>query len=71
VTLNSFMRNLSEYQGRGHVIGTCYDTVLNLLSKENKGGSVSVVNNGKKIYELTKQYSQTGFPDDENSIGCY
>jgi hypothetical protein len=27
------------------------------------------VNNGKKIYELTKQYSQTGFPDDENSIG--
>jgi hypothetical protein len=26
------------------------------------------VNNGKKIYELTKQYSQTGFPD-ENSIG--
>jgi hypothetical protein len=29
------------------------------------------VNNGKKIYELTKQYSQTGFPDDENSIGYY
>jgi hypothetical protein len=29
------------------------------------------VNNGKKIYELTKQYSQTGFPDDENSIGCF
>jgi hypothetical protein len=71
-TLNSFMRNLSECtKVGGHVIGTCYDgtTVFNLLSKENKGGSVSVVNNGKKIYELTKQYSQTGFPDDENSIG--
>jgi hypothetical protein len=58
------MRNLSECtKVGGHVIGTCYDgtTVFNLLSKENKGGSVSVVNNGKKIYELTKQYSQTGF----------
>jgi hypothetical protein len=59
------------HQGRGARYRTCYDgtTVFNLLSKENKGGSVSVVNNGKKIYELTKQYSQTGFPDDENSIG--
>lgn len=71
-TLNNFMRNLSECtKVGGYVIGTCYDgtTVFNLLSKENKGGSVSIVNNGKKIYELTKQYSQTGFPDDENSIG--
>jgi hypothetical protein len=71
-TLNQFMRNLSECtKVGGHVIGTCYDgaTVFKLLSSENKGGSVSIMNNGKKIYELTKQYSQTGFPDDENSIG--
>jgi hypothetical protein len=60
------MRNLSECTGRGARYRTCYDgTHYLILSKENKGG---MRNNGKKIYELTKQYSQTGF-DDENSIG--
>ena len=71
-TLHNFLRNLSECtKVNGYYIGTCYDgeTVFNLLRGKQKNESVSIFKGGHKIYELTKQYDQTGFPDDELSLG--
>jgi hypothetical protein len=34
-----------------------------------EGDSMVIMKDEKKIYEITKNYSQTGFPDDETSLG--
>ena len=71
-TLHTFVRNLSECTKlNGYFIGTCYDgqTVFDTLQKKNKGDSLTLYRDETKIYALTKQYSHTGFPEDENSIG--
>ncbi len=69
---HGFMRNLSEcLRIDGYFIGTCYDgkTVFNLLKSKLKEESVVFMKNENKICEITKMYDETGFPDDENSIG--
>lgn len=69
---HSFIRNLSECICMGgHFIGTCYDgsTVFQLLKQKMEGESIMIMKDTKKIYEITKNYSQTGFPDDETSLG--
>jgi hypothetical protein len=55
----------------GYFIGTCYDgkAVFEKLKNKNKGESVSIMRDDKKMYEITKMYDETGFPDDELSIG--
>jgi hypothetical protein len=55
----------------GYYIATCYDgkTVFNKLAKKNKGQGIVITRDEKKIYEIIKQYDQTGFPDDETSLG--
>ena len=71
-SLHQFMRNVAECtKTGGYFIGTCYDgsTVFNLLSQKNEGDSMTILEDDTKIYEITKRYSQTGFPDDENSLG--
>jgi len=71
-TLHSFLRNLAECTRMGgYFIGTCYDgkTVFDLLKKKTEGEGEMIMKNGKKIYEITKMYNQTGFPDDETSVG--
>jgi hypothetical protein len=71
-SFHEFMRNVSECtKVGGYFIGTCYDgdTVFQLLSPKNKGESITIIEDGVKIYELTKQYSQTGFPEDESGLG--
>lgn len=71
-TLHNFLRNLSECtKVNGYYIGTCYDgkTVFNLLHNKQKNESISIFKGGHKIYEITKQYDKTGFPDDELSLG--
>ena len=70
-TLHSFLRNVSECtKVGGYFIGTCYDgeTVFQLLKSKNKGESMSIYNDDEKMYEITKQYSHTGFPEDEYSL---
>ena len=70
--LHQFMRNVSECtKTGGYLIGTCYDgnTVFNMLSQKNEGDSVTILEGDTKIFEIVKRYSQTGFPDDENSLG--
>ena len=71
-TLLSFIKNLSECtKVNGYFIGTCYDgkKIFNELSSLNNGESISINKNSNKIYELTKLYDQTGFPDDDLSLG--
>ena len=69
-TLHRFLRNLTDCTKlNGYFTGTCFDgkTVFKILSEHNE----IVINNdeGNKMFELTKEYSQTGFPDDATSIG--
>jgi len=71
-TLHTFLRNVSECTRlNGHFIGTCYDgeTVFKMLSNKNEGEAVTIFDGKRKIFELTKQYSQTGFAPDDTSIG--
>jgi hypothetical protein len=71
-TLHSFLRNIAECTKiNGYFVGTCYDggKVFQLLSNKKRDESVTIFKNEAKIYEVTKLYDQTGFPDDEQSIG--
>lgn len=71
-TLHSFLRNVSECtKVNGYFIGTCYDgeKVFQILNKKSKGESMAIYSGDEKIYEITKQYSHTGFPEDEYSLG--
>jgi hypothetical protein len=71
-TIHKFVRNLSECTRlNGYFIGTCYDgqTVFNKLKGKNEGDSDIIMNGQEKRFELTKMYNQTGFPDDDTSLG--
>lgn len=70
--MHNFICNLSETIAlNGHFIGTCYDgnSVFRLLQNKKKDESVSIFKNEKKIFELIKEYDETGFPNDEESLG--
>jgi hypothetical protein len=74
--LHGFLRNLAECTAmNGYFIGTCYDgrTVFNILSRKKKDDSYifKKVIRGKeqRICEIKKMYEETGFRDDETSIG--
>ena len=71
-TFHQFLRNVAECTKLGgHFIGTCYDgeTVFKLLKSSKKDDGVTIMKGGRKIYEVIKKYDQTGFPDDEMSLG--
>lgn len=71
-TLNEFVKNVAECTKlNGYFIGTCYDgqTVFNLLKHTDYEDSIVYMENNHKMYEITKKYKQTGFPDDETSLG--
>jgi mRNA (guanine-N7-)-methyltransferase len=70
--LNSFLQNVAECTKLGgYFIGTCYDgkKVFELMKEKLDGESISIYKGSKKVFEMTKLYSQTGFPDDSGSIG--
>ena len=67
--LHNFLRNVSECTAvNGYFIGTCYDgqTVFNKLKKSE---NYSIYVDGNLIFDIQKKYNQTGFPEDENSVG--
>jgi hypothetical protein len=69
---HQFLRNLAECTRiGGHFIGTCYDgqTVFNVLKNKRKEESMTIMREDKKIYEITKQYDQTGCPEEDSSLG--
>jgi hypothetical protein len=71
-TLHNFMNNLSQTISiDGHFVATCYDgnQVFKLLANKEKGQGVILEENNTKIFEISKQYDETGFPDDESSLG--
>ena len=70
--LHGFLRNLAECtRVQGYFIGTCYDglTVFNMLKNKKKEESVSIMKEGRKIFEITKMYDESGFPEDDMSLG--
>lgn len=75
IQLHGFIRNLAECTRlNGYFIGTCYDglTVFNALNGIKEGEMISFITDNKskkKICEITKKYAETGFPDDELSVG--
>jgi hypothetical protein len=71
-TLHSFLRNVADCTALGgYFIGTCYDgkKVFRALQRKWKGESVTIQHGTRKIFEITKQYDETGFPDNEMSLG--
>ena len=71
-TLKGFMKNIAECtKHNGYFIGTCYDgnLVFNELKKTKTGDSIKIVEDGKKIWEITKAYSSETFDDNSSSIG--
>ncbi len=71
-TLKGFMKNIAECtKHNGYFIGTCYDgkLVFNELKKTKTGDSIKIVEDGRKIWEVTKGYGSDSFDDDSSSIG--
>lgn len=70
--LNSFIKNLSQCtKVDGYFIGGCYDglTMFNALRSTPRGNSIALNIEGAKIWEVTKDYSQTTLDDDISSVG--
>lgn len=71
-TFHQFVRNITECTKiNGYFISTCYDgkVVFDVLKQKKNGESMTIFKNDRKIYEITKKYDETGFPDDEMSLG--
>jgi hypothetical protein len=71
-TLRGFMKNIAECtKHNGYFIGTAYDgkLVFNELKKTKTGESIQIIEDGKKIWEITKGYGADTFDDDSSSIG--
>jgi len=69
---HQFLRNIAECTKLGgYFIGTCYDgkKVFQLLRNKENGEGVSIIKNERKIFEITKRYDETGFPDEDLSLG--
>jgi len=72
LSMHTFLQNVAECTKlNGYFIGTCYDgqAVFDLLLKKKQGESFSIYRDDEKMYEITKQYPHTGFPEDETSLG--
>ena len=71
-TLKGFMKNIAECtKHNGYFIGTCYDgkMIFKELKKTKTGDSVKIIEDGKKIWEITKGYGSDSFDDNSSSIG--
>jgi len=71
-TLNGFLRNVSECcKVGGYFIGTSYDGTKVFRALENKapGESIKIMQDGKKMWEITKQYDSDTFDNNESCLG--
>ena len=71
-TLQGFLKNIAECTKlNGYFIGTAYDgkSIFNLLKKIKTNESIQIIENGKKIWEVIKNYGADRFDDDSSSIG--
>lgn len=70
-TLKGFLKNVAECTKiNGYFIGTSYDgkLIFNQLKNIKNGESIQLVDEGKKIWEIQKKYSNDVFEDDSSSI---
>ena len=70
--LKGFMKNIAECtKHNGYFMGTCYDgkLVFNELKKTKTGDSISLIEEDKKIWGITKYYDTDLFEDNSSSIG--
>ena len=70
-TLKGFLKNVAECTKlNGYFIGTSYDgkLIFNQLKKIKKGESIQLVDEGKKIWEIIKEYGSDNFDDDSSCI---
>lgn len=70
--LRGFLRNVAECTKlNGYFIGTCYDgrLIFNELKRLKQGESIQINEDGKKIWEIIKDYSSDQFENDSSSIG--
>jgi len=71
-SLRGFLKNVAECTKlNGYFIGTAYDGKLmfNELKKIKTNESIQIVEDGKKLWEVTKMYGNDSFDDDSSSIG--
>lgn len=71
-TFHGFMRNVVECTRLGgYFIGTCFDglTVFNRLKNKLKEEMDEIYLGGRRVFSVRKMYDQTGFPEDEQSLG--
>jgi hypothetical protein len=70
--LNQFVKNVSQCtKVDGYFIGCCYDgaTMFHALRSLEKGKSIGLNIDGDKIWEVTKEYSQTTYDPDISCVG--
>jgi len=71
-TLKGFLKNVAECTKlNGYFIGTSYDgkTLFNDLKKVKTNEGVQIIDDGKKIWEVIKNYTASSFEDNSSSIG--
>lgn len=71
-TLKGFLKNVAECTKiNGYFIGTSYDgkLIFDDLRKVKTGESIQIVEDGKKVWEIVKDYGAETFEDDSSCIG--
>ena len=71
-TVNSFLRNVSECTKlKGYFIGGCYsgNAIFDALRGISEGESMSIIQDDKKLWQITKGYDHDSFENDETSLG--
>lgn len=70
--VHNFARNVCETcKVSGYFIGTTYDgeKVFKKLKELDEGEFLTIMKDGKKMWEIAKMYDKEEFPSDENSLG--
>jgi len=71
-TLNGFIKNVTECTKlNGYFIGTSYDgkMLFNELRQTQENEKIQIMIDNKKIWEITKKYSNNEFLDDSSCLG--
>lgn len=71
-SMHNFVRNVAECTRVGGVfVGTCWDgkTIFNMLRNKSCGDSFNISRFGTRVFQITKMYDYSAFPDDELSLG--
>ena len=72
ITFHNFLRNVSETtKVGGYFIGTSYDgmEIFKKLANKKDGGSAFIMENGEKIWQVTKRYDRNEFLPNSSCLG--